>query len=178
MCNSDYQHMWGTEGGLWQADVKNGACGSASWWSNEMGHRAIARRHGSPSSGVQCKQLVGCPMQVALLEWLWQQYGLKLWAHVRSIGLVEGVRQQPHCTILGILVLEHGRHPVASRMRGPIVLIYLNRVSSTWPAQFKQTNIGDSLGDTTHLHYQNLGWVSYHNSLHKSRSHLIIGVHK
>ena len=37
-----------------------------------------------------------------------------LCSNIRSVGLVEGVRQQSHCTILGILVLERGCHPDAS----------------------------------------------------------------
>ena len=64
-----------------------------------------------------------------------------------------------------------------SLLWGPTTLIHLNRVSSTWLTQFKQTNIGDSprvlLGNSS----SGSGWVSYHNSLHNSRLHLIIGAH-
>ena len=63
------------------------------------------------------------------------------------------------------------------KLWGPTSLIHLNRVSSTWLTQFKQTNIGHSLGALLGNSSSRSGWVSYHNSLHNSRLHLIIGTH-
>ena len=60
---------------------------------------------------------------------------------------------------------------------GPSALILLNRVSSTWLTQFKQTNIGDSPGALLGNSSSGSGWVLYHNSLHNSRLHLIIWAH-
>ena len=64
-----------------------------------------------------------------------------------------------------------------SLLWGPTTLIHLNRVSSTWLTQFKQTNIGGSLGALLCNSSSGSGWVSYHNSLHNSRLHLIIKAH-
>jgi hypothetical protein len=48
-------------------------------------------------------------------------------------------------------------------LQGPATLIYLNQVSSPWPTQFNEINLGDPQEITSTSPMPDYGYVSYHN---------------